>query len=122
MSTTTEKVQGAIGDTVHQATDLAGAVGEKAHGVAAAIAECAGHAKESVRQVASHTAESVAHAKDKVVNWAADAAHHPGEYLKAGGNELTSLIRRYPIPAILVGVGIGFLLARVTRGTPVTPV
>ena len=115
MSTTTEKVQGAIGDTVHQATDLAGAVGEKAHGVAAAIAECAGHAKESVRQVASHTTESVAHAKDKVVNWAADAAHHPGAYLKAGGNELTSLIRRYPIPALVCVFGIGFLVGGALR-------
>jgi uncharacterized membrane-anchored protein YhcB (DUF1043 family) len=29
--------------------------------------------------------------------------------------DLTSLIRRNPIPAMLVGVGLGFLLARMTR-------
>lgn len=31
------------------------------------------------------------------------------------GQEVTNVIRRYPIQAILVGVGLGFLLARATR-------
>jgi uncharacterized membrane-anchored protein YhcB (DUF1043 family) len=30
-------------------------------------------------------------------------------------DDLTNLIRRNPIPALFVGIGIGFLLARVTR-------
>jgi len=29
--------------------------------------------------------------------------------------ELTTLIRRHPVPALLVGFGIGFMLARVIR-------
>ena len=46
---------------------------------------------------------------------ASDAAQHPGDYLKAGGNEVTDLVRRYPIPALLVGIGIGFMLAKAIR-------
>ena len=30
-------------------------------------------------------------------------------------DDLTTLIKNNPIPALLVGVGIGFLLARITR-------
>ena len=55
------------------------------------------------------------HAKDAVVDWASETAHETGDYMKAGANELTGLIRRYPIPAVLVGIGIGFMLAKVTR-------
>jgi len=36
------------------------------------------------------------------------------EGLQGIGEDLTSLIRRNPVPAILVGIGLGFLLARVT--------
>jgi len=31
------------------------------------------------------------------------------------GDDITNMIRRNPIPALLVGIGIGFLLARATR-------
>jgi phage-related tail protein len=115
MHTTSERMQGAIGTAGHQASDTARNLGEKAHGVAEKIAECADQAKESMQKLASQTADTVVHAKEKVVNWATDAAQHPGEYLKAGGDELTDLIRRYPIPALLVGVGVGFMLARAFR-------
>lgn len=144
MDTTKDKVKGTIDDMasaahratdagagrIHQATDAAAdrarggtdkaagvvsAIGEKAHDVAAAIGECATQTKQSVQHMASSAASSVEHAKDAVVDWTSDAVHHPGEYLKAGGDELTSLVRRYPIQALVVGIGIGFLLAKATR-------
>jgi hypothetical protein len=31
--------------------------------------------------------------------------------------DLTDLIKRNPIPAVLIGVGIGFLLAQLTRSS-----
>jgi methyl-accepting chemotaxis protein len=37
------------------------------------------------------------------------------EGLKGIGEDLTELIRRNPIPALFVGIGLGFLLARATR-------
>jgi len=50
----------------------------------------------------------------------ADSLASGGRYLQQHGiqnvgQELTNLIRRNPIPALLVGCGIGFLLSRVIR-------
>lgn len=43
-----------------------------------------------------------------------------GSYLESHGlgdmtDDLTDLIRRNPIPALLVGIGVGYLIARATR-------
>lgn len=50
----------------------------------------------------------------------ADSLEKTGRYMQEEGirgmaEDVTELIRRNPIPAMLVGVGIGFLLAKVLR-------
>jgi hypothetical protein len=50
----------------------------------------------------------------------ADTLEHTGRYIQDEGlagmaDDVTELIRRNPIPAMLIGVGIGFLLAKVMR-------
>jgi hypothetical protein len=50
----------------------------------------------------------------------ADTLERGGRYLEEEGlsglgEDLTSLIRRNPIPALLVGIGVGFLIARSMR-------
>jgi hypothetical protein len=50
----------------------------------------------------------------------ADKLETAGLYLQTSsfedmGREVTGLIRRYPFQALLVGVGVGYLLARATR-------
>jgi hypothetical protein len=50
----------------------------------------------------------------------ASALDSSGRYLEEQGlsgmaEDVTNLIRRNPIPAMLIGVGLGFLLARLTR-------
>jgi hypothetical protein len=45
-----------------------------------------------------------------------------GRYLEEQGvsgmvNDLTNMIRNHPLPAILIGVGIGFMLARFTTSS-----
>ena len=50
----------------------------------------------------------------------ADTLENTGEYLETHGlsgvaEDLTGLIRRNPIPALLIGIGVGFLIARATR-------
>jgi ElaB/YqjD/DUF883 family membrane-anchored ribosome-binding protein len=42
-----------------------------------------------------------------------------GKYLKEEGvsgmvDDLTEVVRRNPLPAVLIGIGVGFLLARLT--------
>jgi ElaB/YqjD/DUF883 family membrane-anchored ribosome-binding protein len=53
-------------------------------------------------------------------NYAADTLEQAGSYIEdrnLGGmmEDVTGLIRRNPIPAVLVGLGVGFLLGRVLR-------
>lgn len=50
----------------------------------------------------------------------ADSMEHAGRYVQDEGivgiaEDLTELIRRNPIPAMFVGVGIGYLLAKLMR-------
>jgi hypothetical protein len=50
----------------------------------------------------------------------ADTLDSAGRYLREEGltgmtEDLTELIRRNPIPAVLIGMGIGFLLAKASR-------
>jgi hypothetical protein len=50
----------------------------------------------------------------------AQTLNNTGDYLEreglAGmGKDLTELIKRNPIPALLLGIGVGFLLARATN-------
>jgi hypothetical protein len=35
--------------------------------------------------------------------------------LRGMADDMTNLIRRYPIQSLLVGIGVGFLLAKATR-------
>ena len=87
-------------------------------------------AKEKVMDLAGSAGDIASGAKDKVQEWAstaADAATDAAGVVKdkaqeyAGvamdkaqdfGREATDLVRRYPIPALLIGFGLGFLAAR----------
>jgi hypothetical protein len=50
----------------------------------------------------------------------ADTLESSGRYLEESGlsgigEDLTGMIRRNPVPALLIGIGLGFLIARATR-------
>ena len=59
--------------------------------------------------------EFAGQAADKVQHWAEDAYDVAGKYAGDFGQEVSSLIRRYPVQALLVGFGVGLLLGRVVR-------
>jgi ElaB/YqjD/DUF883 family membrane-anchored ribosome-binding protein len=87
-------------------------------------------AKEKAKDLTSGASDIMSGAKDKVQEWAstaADTASEAAGFVKdkaqeyAGvamdkaqdfGREATDLVRRYPIPALLIGFGLGFLAAR----------
>jgi ElaB/YqjD/DUF883 family membrane-anchored ribosome-binding protein len=83
--------------------------------------------RERIDDMASAVGDAAAQAKDKAQEWAssvADAAVSATDQAKLAtsataektmelGEDVTALIRRYPIPALLVGVGAGFLLGQV---------
>ena len=58
----------------------------------------------------------------KATSGVANTLDQTGRYLEQQGvsgmvDDLTGLIRNHPLPAILVGVGIGFMLARLTTSS-----
>lgn len=87
------------------------AVKEKAQGVAAGAADLAGRAKETAQEWASAAGDAAGQAGEKVQEAASYAADKAGDF----GQELTRLVRRYPVPALLIGFGVGFLLAQTMR-------
>jgi ElaB/YqjD/DUF883 family membrane-anchored ribosome-binding protein len=95
-------------------------------GAKEAAFEVIGTVKEKVRDVAASASGLVGKATDKAQEWASSVgdaavrishqAHRAASATveKAGdlSQDITALIRRYPIPALLVGVGAGFLLGQ----------
>jgi hypothetical protein len=102
-------------DKTKEATSgVSGAVKEKAEDMAAGASQLAGKVKDTAEEWASSVGGAAVQAKEKAQEVAGAAADKVGEV----GQDVTDLIRRYPLPALLVGIGMGFLLAHLLRGTP----
>jgi ElaB/YqjD/DUF883 family membrane-anchored ribosome-binding protein len=83
---------------------LVEAVKEKVQDVATGASELAGKAKDTAQEWASSVGSAAVQARDKAVELTS-AAVSKAEDL---GLEVTKLIRRYPLQALLVGFGVGF--------------
>src|SRR4051812_49964002 len=109
--------QGNRGTGTGQPAEGGGAAGfvetvkDKAKDVAAGTSELVSGAKDKVREWASEAADTAGQVKNRASEMATTAAHKAEDF----GEDLTGLIRRYPVPALLVGFGIGFLLAQLSR-------
>jgi len=84
-------------------------------GFADQVKDSAQSAMHAAGEFAHHARERIGEYGDKVQHWAEDAADAAGHYAKDFGQEVTTLIRRYPVQALLVGFGVGLLLGRVVR-------
>ena len=100
MSTVREEVEGTI-------DKLAG----KAHQAADAAAKLAHEATDKTAG-ALGAAGARAHDMGSAV---VDAARRTGASVKASADEVSGFIRRHPVPAILIAMGMGYMLARITR-------
>jgi len=104
-----------IGSNVsHMASDAASNIGHRAEDATSSVG---GGMKSLAGQVREHGPREgmLGNATSAV----ADTLEKGGRYLQEEGlrgigEDLTGLIRRNPIPAVLVGIGVGFLLARAT--------
>jgi F0F1-type ATP synthase assembly protein I len=124
-------------DVKNKAKDAASSVAEKARDVASSVAGQAKDVASGIGERASEATTNVGSGMQSLAGTIRDKAPHEGmvgaaassvaNALESGGKylqeqglggmgrDLTNLIRRNPIPAMLVGVGIGYLLARATR-------
>jgi ElaB/YqjD/DUF883 family membrane-anchored ribosome-binding protein len=72
-------------------------------------------AREKVQEWAGEAGDAAKQAGEKVHKWADDAYEVAADKVSDFGKEATALIRNHPIPAVLIGLGIGILLGRTTR-------
>ena len=107
-----EKAMAAGSSAMHSAEDAASYVGKKADDGVHAVGSSLKSLGDSVR----HQAPGRDMLKDGMCA-VADTLENTGKYLEEEGlsgiaKDVTALIKRNPIPALFVGIGVGFLLAR----------
>ena len=111
--------QQAGADAAGKAKEAARSAGEALTSAADAGASAVGGGMKSLADTVRHNAPSEGMI-GTAASTVAKALEQGGRYLQKEGvtgmaEDFTDLIRRNPIPAVLVGIGIGFLLAQLTR-------
>src|SRR5262245_46027011 len=110
-------------DRMNKAADTAKTEGQglmdrakdAAHNVADRAGDVAGTVREKAQDWAGDARDAVQHAGERVQRWAGDAYDATAEQVGDFGKELTNLVRKHPIPALLIGFGVGLLLGRAAR-------
>jgi len=118
--------QGVAHDVADKAKGIASDLTDKARNVASTVADKAddwtGKAGGAVRTAGTALRD---HGPDSGMlgsakNAVADTLDRGGRYIEKEGlsgmaDDLTEMVRKNPLPALLLGVGVGYLLAKVTR-------
>jgi uncharacterized protein YjbJ (UPF0337 family) len=91
--------------------------GEQAAGVAAAVTSTAQDVASTVTETAGTAAAKAQEMAGAAATAVTDVVAGAGTYVQEKGvqalpGDLAGLIRRYPVPALLIGLGIGFVLGR----------
>jgi hypothetical protein len=112
-SSAVDKTREVASNVADKAKDMASRAGQRADDMAGRAGSALESAAGSVRDHAPQSG-MLGTAASKV----ADTLESGGRYLREEGmtglaDDLTNLLKRNPIPALLVGLGVGFLLARV---------
>jgi len=118
-----DKAKGLAGDAYDKAKDLAGKAGDAASSAASTVGHKADDVVSAVGGKVQGLAGSVRDVgpKDGMLGTAtravADTMENTGKYLEDQGvsgmmGDFTDLIKRNPVPALLIGIGIGYLLGR----------
>jgi hypothetical protein len=123
-------------ENIDKAKEAAGGVMDKARDVASNVASTAGDLASNVGKRADDATTAVGGGMKSLAQTIRENAPHGGMVVQASGmvastldssgrylqdsglsdiaDDVTNVIRRNPIPAVLVGIGIGFLIARAT--------
>jgi len=110
-----DKARDAASSISDRAGEVASNLGTKAESATSAVGSTLQHAASSLREHAPASG-MLGSATSRV----ADTLESGGRYLQETGlrglgSDVTTMIRRNPIPALLLGIGFGFLLARASR-------
>ena len=110
-----EKVQQATSSAMDQAQEMASSAGKRADEATAALGQRVQSVAGTLRERGPQEG-MLGNATGAV----ADRLDSAGRYMQEEGlvgmaEDVTELIRRNPIPAMFIGIGVGFLLARLLR-------
>jgi hypothetical protein len=125
-SSVSHSVQDAASSAAQRAKDFASSASQSASDVASNVGHRAEEATASVgsgmRSLAGTLREKMPHEGmlGSASSAVADSLDRGGRYIEEEGlqgiaSDVTDLVRRYPIPALLVGLGLGYLIARSLR-------
>jgi uncharacterized protein YjbJ (UPF0337 family) len=100
--------------------------GEQPTGATATVTSAAQEAASRVTETAETAASKAQEVAGAAATAVTDAVAGAGTYLQDKGVEglsgdLAGLVRRYPVPALLIGLGIGFVLGRSLGKAAPTP-
>ena len=109
-----------FGELKETAEEKAKTLTEKAKSAASAVGDKASEMASSVAEGASRAASAVGDKVDEGMSAVGGSMRTMGNYLEEHGvrdlgQEVTNLVRKHPIPSLLVAIGLGFFLARSTR-------
>jgi ElaB/YqjD/DUF883 family membrane-anchored ribosome-binding protein len=115
IDTMRDKAEDVVGDVKDKATQVGSQVAEKADTATATVGEKMTDVAQTIRQKAP-VSGPIADAADT----AADTLQRAGSYLQEQDladmrADLEGLIRRHPVESLLIGFGLGYLLARSMR-------
>ena len=113
-NTAADNVRNAAGYVVDQVKDMAKAGSARAEDATHAIGGGLRAASDAIRQNLPQDGRL-----GQATSAVAQGLSETGDYieregLEGIGSDLTNLIKRNPIPALLLGIGLGFLVARAT--------
>jgi hypothetical protein len=136
-SSMTERGKEMASSAAHSAQETASSAAQRAKEFASSasqtasdVASQAGHKAEeattnvghSIRSLAGTLREKLPHEGmlGTASSAVADSLDRSGRYIEEEGlqgiaSDVTDLVRRYPIPALLIGLGLGYLIARSMR-------
>jgi len=118
-----DKAKGVAGDAYDKAKDLAGKAGDATSSAMHTVGQKADDVVSAVGGKVQGLAGSVRDAGPKegmlgtATRAVADTMENTGKYLENQGvsgmmGDFTDLIKRNPVPALLIGIGVGYLLGR----------
>jgi ElaB/YqjD/DUF883 family membrane-anchored ribosome-binding protein len=97
----TSPTQHSSGDTLHQA--------------ASRIGDAASQVKEKVQDAASTVAHGLENAWESTSSTVSQGAHAVARTAENFWDDATGLVRRHPVPAVLIAFGLGCLVASLLR-------
>jgi len=115
-STAMDKVKDAASHAGEAVSSAAAAVGRKADDAAGSVGGGIQSLADTVRDKGPSSGML-----GKATETVAGALEHTGKYLEdkqlsGMAEDVTGLIKKNPIPALLIGMGVGFLLGRMLKG------